>query len=250
MSDGKVVSGADQALWKEYHAHHCPRLRERLVERYRPLARPTLRRLCHYCDDDMEQVAILGLVKAIDRFDPARENVFTTFAVPTIVGEVRHYLRDRCRFIRLPRGFQMLRERIRAKERELARATGRMPCLAEVAQALGVQLDHILEAMAADEQCHPLSLSAPIGSTDDGRPLAMEEMIGERDHRLERAEAEIAWAQMLEQLGPRLKRVIQLRYFGGLSQQEVGRRMGCSQMHVSRMERRALDQLRSSLAPG
>jgi RNA polymerase sigma-B factor len=236
-----------ERLWQEYRVSPTPQLREQLVEHYRSLARATVRRLCHFCDEDLEQVAMVALVKAVDRFDPARDNAFSTYAVPTILGEVRHYLRDQGRLIRYPRALQELRERVRVRERELIQANGQVPTLGEVAASLGVDLDQIVEALAAEERCHPLSLNAPVGASEDGKPQAMDEWIGERDRRLECVEAEVAWGQVLEQLGPQLKQVIQLRYFQQLSQQEVGQRMGCSQMHISRLERRALARLRPSV---
>jgi RNA polymerase sigma-B factor len=248
MKDTEQTAADEQLLWQEYSVRPSPRLREELIHRYRPLAQSAARRICRFYDEDVEQVALLGLIRAIDRFDPSRDNVFSTFAVPTIVGEVCHYLRDCSRLIRYPRALHDLRLKLRSTEAELARASGQTPTLAELAEALNVEIEEITEVMAAEEHCRPRSLDARLGSSGDDDPWTLQEHLGERDWKLERVETEIAWAQILDQLGPQLKRVIQLRYFQGLTQLEASRALHCSQMHVSRLERQALVRLRAQVA--
>lgn len=232
-----------ERLWAEYQERPSPQLRAQLVEHYRPLAHATVRRLCLYQDEDVEQVAMVGLVKAVDRFEPTRAISFSSFAVPTIAGEVRHYLRDHSRLVRSPRALQALREAVRAKERELTRETGYVPSLPEVAAALDRPMEHVLDAIAAVETGHPCSLDTAPGPGLD-RPSGLHETVGEKDRSMEALEARIAWAQLLRPMGAVLQQVIELRYFDELSQKEVGERLGLSQMHISRLERRALAQLR------
>src|SRR4051794_40792829 len=237
----------EQLLWQKYRARPTSQLRAELIHRYRPLAQSTARRVCLYYDEDVEQVALLGLIRAVDRFDPSRGNGFSTFAVPTIVGEVRRYLRDHSRLIRYPRALHDLRLKLRRTEAEMARASGRTPTVAELAEGLNVPLEQITELMAAEEHCRPRSLDALLGAGAEDDPWTLQDHLGEPDRKLERVEAEIAWTQILDQLGPQMKRVILLRYFQGLTQLEVSRAMRCSQMHVSRLERQALARLRAQI---
>jgi RNA polymerase sigma-B factor len=229
-------------------AGHSSQVREELIERYRPLAFMALRNLRHHWDEDLEQVAMLGLIKAIDRYDPATGYCFSSFAVPTILGELRHYLRDQSHLVRCPRPLINLHDAVKARERELTKETGQVPALGEVAASLGVPVDRVAEAMAMEEICRPWSLDAPVPPKEAEQPVTLEDCLGEEDPELTRAEERVAWRQMLERLDPRLKQVIELRFYQNLSQQESARRLGVSQMHVSRLERRALDRLRAQAA--
>ncbi len=147
--------------------------------------------------------------------------------------------------MRCPRPLLNLRDAAKARERELIRKTGKPPTLAEVAAAMGVEVDRVAEAMEADENCHSWSLEGPVHRRPDEQELTLEDCLGEEDPELSKAEARIAWRQVLERLDPRLKQVIRMRFYQNLSQQESARRLGISQMQVSRLERRALDRLRA-----
>jgi RNA polymerase sigma-B factor len=226
----------------------CPELREQLIEQYRPLAMALLQRFRRHPDEDMEQVALLALIKAIDRFDPARGHCFPTFAVPTIQGELKRYLRDQSRLVRCPRSLLDLRDAVFARKRALTQTTGSSPTLAEIAADLEVELDQVVEAMAVDETCHPCSLDGLVPSRTQNQLVALEEFLGTEDAELQKTEERIAWTQALAELTPRLEQVMKLRYYENLSQQEAARRLGVSQMQVSRLERRALEYLRSQVA--
>jgi RNA polymerase sigma-B factor len=207
-----------------------------------------LLRIRRHPDEDLEQVALLALIKAIDRFDPARGLCFPTFAVPTIQGELKRCLRDQSRLLRCPRSLLNLRDAIFARKRTLTQTTGLDPTLAEIAADLGVELDQVVEAMAVDEACHPCSLDGLVPSSKRNQLVALEEFLGTEDPELQQVEERVAWTQALAELTPRLEQVMKLRYYENLSQQEAARRLGVSQMQVSRLERRALDYLRSQVA--
>jgi RNA polymerase sigma-B factor len=235
-------------LWSAYTLHPSSQLREQLIEHYRPLTMAVLHRFRHRWDEDLEQVALVGLVKAVDRFDPVRGNGFPTFAVPTILGELKRFLRDQSRLVRCPRSLLDLHAAVGAKEGELTQQFGRSPTLTEIAAALGKPLDRVVEAMAIEETCHPCSLDDLPPSREYYPPVALEECVGAEDPELKKVEERIAWEQELDQLDPRLRRVMRLRYYDNLSQREAAQCLGVSQMQVSRLERRALDRLRCQVA--
>ena len=226
------------------------RFRDGLVERYRPLAYRLARRFTHGVDEDVRQVALLGLLKAIDRFDPGAGCKFATFAIPTILGELKRYLRDHSRLLRPSRGLHDLRSAVLAKDIELTAQLGRAPTLAQVAEALGAELEQVAEAMEVDEVCRPFTLDGMLLLRGCEQPVALAECVGAADPELTRAETRIACSQKLNSLESPFREVIRLRYFQNLSQREVGQRLGFSQMHVSRLERRALQQLRDEWVAG
>lgn len=235
-------------LWQTYAACRSRRLREELIRRYTPLAMTAPRQILGHRDEDLEQVALLGLIKAVDRYEPARGHRFASFAMPTILGEVKRHLRDQSRLVRCPRFLHDLRHTVKAKVRELTKTSGTAPSLSQVAAALDTGLDQVVEAMAMEEACHPLSLDATVTHHEGDSPTTLEESLGADDPDLERMEDAIAWKQVIERLDPELRKVIEMRYYKHLSQQEAGQQLGVSQMQVSRLERRALDRLRGQLA--
>src|SRR5437016_717941 len=157
VSGSLPAAVSEEQLWSAYARCRDARRREQLVERYRRLAYAALKRLHCMGNEDLEQVALLGLIEAIDRFDPAGGPHFASFALPTILGELRHYLRDQSRLIRCPRPLFDLRAAVIARQRDLRQRIGRDPSLAEIARDLGVDLEHVVEAMAMEDTCHPSS---------------------------------------------------------------------------------------------
>jgi RNA polymerase sigma-B factor len=222
-------------------------LRERLIEGHRQLALAIARRLGHNGDEDIEQVALMGLVKAADRFDPDRGTRFSTFAVPTIEGEVKRYLRDYSRLVRPPRSLLELHDAVVAAEAELTARSGRSPTVTAIAAALGVEIDRVLDAMAMEDTCHPSSLDGLQETTEREASAALHRCLGRDDPELARVEERLAWTGALDTLPPPLRSVIELRYYEDLTQSEIARRLGISQMQVSRLERRALEKLRYRL---
>jgi RNA polymerase sigma-B factor len=197
--------------------------------------------------DDLDQVARLGLLQAARRFDPRRNYRFSTYAYQTIAGYLLHYYRDHASALRIPRRWFDLRPRLMRLAAELAQALEREPTVPELAERLGVSENDVTDALGAQEFCRPVSLDAMRAGADGDEHEPLAGQIGVEDPVLETVELRIALRQLLSALPERLRELMQLRYFQGLSQQEAGRRLGISQMHVSRLELQALASLREDL---
>ncbi len=192
--------------------------------------------------DDLTQVAALGLLKAIERFEPERGLEFSTFATPTIVGELKRHFRDKGWAVRVPRRVQELHVRINTLVGELTHRLGRSPTIGEVAQEARSSEEEVLEAMEAAQAYRSSSLDAP-GRDGGGEPAAL----GELDEALFHVEDRVLVERLLEGLEPREQLMVQLRFFEEMTQSEIAVRLGISQMHVSRLLARCLDALREQL---
>jgi RNA polymerase sigma-B factor len=195
--------------------------------------------------DDLAQVAHLGLVKAVDRYDAESGSHFLAFAVPTITGEVKRYFRDYCWAIRPTRRVQEVQHAIAACEPELTQLLGRSPTISELAEELGVEEDHIMEALASDGYFNLVSLDMPAGWEDSSRSLADE--VGEDDWHLRWVENHEYLAPVLEKLTEREKRLLWLRFEKGWKQTQIAGELGISQMQVSRLLSALLQRLRAEL---
>ncbi len=193
--------------------------------------------------DDLDQVAYLGLVKAVQGFDPERGHDFLSFAVPTIRGELRRHFRDHGWSLRPPRSIQELQTRILAAEGELTQELGRSPRPTDLARHLDVDLEHVLDALAANGCFAPASLDAPVPEGES----ALGDRLGDLDPAFDSAEARVTLAAVLRGLTPRERRILELRFFGGATQAEIGADIGVTQMQVSRLLNRILDRLRERL---
>lgn len=193
--------------------------------------------------DDLEQVALLGLVKAVRGFDPARGYDFLAFGVPTIRGELRRHFRDQGWLLRPPRSIQELQTRILAVEGELTQQLGRSPRPSDLARHLDVDLEQVLDALGANGCFSPASLDAP---TPEGEE-AVGERLGDDDPAFDDAEARLTLAAVMRGLTPRERRILELRFFGGRTQAEIGADIGVTQMQVSRLLNRILAKLRGRL---
>ena len=223
-------------------------IREQLVQGYESLVHFLARRFQNRGEplEDVVQVGYMGLIKAIDRFDPSLGNEFTTFATPTILGEIRRYFRDKGWAIRFPRRLQELYQQVVRTNEAMKNELNRQPTVAEVAARLGVEPDDVLEAMEMSTALTPVSIDAsPTGPEDGGRQLA--ESVGGDDPNLERVEMRDVLERALQHLNERERRIMIMRFFDEMSQSEVAKRLGISQMHVSRLQRAALEQLREHL---
>jgi RNA polymerase sigma-B factor len=224
--------------------------RDWLVERYLPLARHVAARYRGGSEpmDDLQQVAALALVKAIDRFDPERGASFSSYAVPTISGELRRHFRDHTWALRVPRDLQELAVKVGKTESALQSQLGRVPTAAELADHLDVSVEDLLEARDAVGANRMSSLDAPVSSGDeDGASLA--DMLGGDDERLDHVERVMTVGSALDVLEPREREILRLRFHEELTQSAIGERVGLSQMHVSRLIRQALDTLRAAARP-
>jgi RNA polymerase sigma-B factor len=243
---GLTRAEEDRRLLVRYHRHGDRAAREQLVARLLPLARRMARRYRRSDEplDDLVQVATLGLIKAIDRFDPARETAFSSYAVPTMLGELKRYFRDNGWAVHVPRGMQERVMQVDSSVRELSRRLGRSPSVAEIGGALQMSTEQVLEAMEAASAYDAVSLeSYRFGDEGDGETYA--ESIGEEDGRYELVEYGATIAPTLQALPPRDRIVLHLRFVEDLTQAEIAERVGVSQMHVSRLIRRALERLRT-----
>jgi RNA polymerase sigma-B factor len=211
-----------------------------------PLARSLARRYAGKGEplDDLEQVASLGLLKAIDRFDVSREVRFATFAVPTIAGELKRHFRDRGWMLHVPRDIQELSARVVRSREILTRELGRSPTATDVARALGTGVEQVLEALRAADTYRMMSLDEPLA---EGAGAL--EAIGGDDEGYELAEHRVLLRCGLDRLSDREREIVRLRYYEGLTQREIARAVGVSQMHVSRLIRRSIDAMRDTIEP-
>jgi RNA polymerase sigma-B factor len=198
--------------------------------------------------EDLEQVAALALVKAIDRFDPERGTSFSSFAVPTISGELRRHFRDHTWALRVPRALQELAVKIGKAEPPLQLQLGRAPTATELADHLDVTVEELLEARDAAGANRMSSLDAPVSSDDDDS-ASLADMLGADDERLEDVERVMTIGSALDVLEPREREILRLRFHEELTQAAIGERVGLSQMHVSRLIRQALETLRAASRP-
>ena len=235
----------DRDLLRRWRDDHDEQARLELVERTLPLARTLARRYANKGEslDDLEQVAALGLVKAIDRFDLSRDVRFTTFAVPTIAGEIKRHFRDRGWMIRVPRDVQELSARLSIVRDRLTRETGRSPTVEQLSKGAHAGVEQVLEALAAADAYRTLSLDEPLGEG-----LEALDAIGGDDLGFERVEQRHLLRSGLTHLPAREREILHLRFYEGLTQREIADRVGVSQMHVSRLIRRSIESLRKRLA--
>jgi RNA polymerase sigma-B factor len=220
------------------------------VRRHLPLARALAARYGRTQEpfDDLVQVASLGLVKAIDRFDPDRGLAFSSFAVPTILGELKRHFRDKGWSVHLPRGLQELVLRVQRADAQLSARSGRSPTVVEIAEYLSVDTEAVLEALEATAAHTATSLDAPIESETPEDAATPHDTIGAEDDRYALVDASASLADAMRTLRKTDREVFALRFRHELSQREIATRMGVSQMQVSRMLRRATDQLREAIS--
>ncbi len=223
------------------------RLRDRTIEAWVPLAQHLARRYGGRGEpvDDLVQVAVVGLIKAVDRFQADRGVDFAGFAIPTVVGEIKRHFRDRTWAIRVPRRLQELRLEITAANNALTHSLGRAPTVADVALHLGITEEQVLEGLEGARAYNTTSLSTPL-SEDGGTSLG--DTLGGDDHGFELAELRIALGPAMSTLDEREQRILALRFHGNLTQTEIADHIGISQMHVSRLLTKALAKLRRQLA--
>ncbi|MFF4369902.1 RNA polymerase sigma factor SigF [Streptomyces sp. NPDC001594] len=221
-------------------------LRNRLVRMHLPLVEHLARRFRNRGEplDDLTQVATIGLIKSVDRFDPDRGVEFSTYATPTVVGEIKRHFRDKGWAVRVPRRLQELRLSLTTATAELSQQHGRSPTVHELAERLGISEEEVLEGLESANAYSTLSLDVP--DTDDESP-AVADTLGSEDEALEGVEYRESLKPLLEGLPPREKRILLLRFFGNMTQSQIAQEVGISQMHVSRLLARTLAQLRDKL---
>jgi RNA polymerase sigma-B factor len=235
-------------ILRAYHSTGDPRAREAAVERFLPLARSLARRYRGGGEplEDLEQVAFLALVRAVDGFDPSRGTAFTSYAVPSIAGAIKRHFRDNGWSVRVPRELQELALRVERLSDQMIAETGHTPTAAQLAERLGagIELEDVLEAREAFRALRSDSLDQPRGARDEDDAGSLLETLGDFDLDLGRAHDRAALESVLDTLDERDRTIINMYYRGELTQAEIGRRLGYSQMHVSRLLRQAVERLR------
>jgi RNA polymerase sigma-B factor len=236
----------DRRLLERYHRSGDQTAREALVERFLPLARQLARRYQRGGEplDDLIQVASLGLLKAIDRFEPSRDTAFSSFAVPTILGELKRHFRDRGWSVRVPRDLQEMSVRVDRVAEDLSHELGRAPTPAEIAENIGATSEQVLEAREAAGAYRAISLDRPRDEEEEGDGIA--ETMGAEDPGFGLAEDAATVERLMAVLNDREREVLRLRFVEDLTQSEIGARVGVSQMHVSRLIRQAIARLRAA----
>ena len=197
--------------------------------------------------EDLVQIGAIGLIKAIDRFDLSRGVELTTYATPNIIGEIKRHFRDKGWSVRVPRGLQELNVQLSRLIEQLTVQLGRSPTIPELAKAAGVEEEEVLEALESGRAYSSLSLSSG-GTQEDGEELDPLESIGTEEHQYEVSEDRAVLAPGFRVLDERERRILQLRFFEGLTQSQIAQQIGISQMHVSRLIRRSLEKIREEIA--
>jgi RNA polymerase sigma-B factor len=234
-----------EELFRLYREAPDPALVEELVRRFEPLARSVARRYYARGEplDDLIQVANVGLLKAIARFDPDRGFAFSSFATPTMLGELKRYFRDSGWAVHVPRGVKERAVELARVTEKLGARLGRSPSVAELAEGLGATEEQTLEALEAYHGRHAAPLDS--GDDDDSTPFRSAEALGAEDERLEQAEYMTMIAQGVETLSDSDRLILYLRFERDLTQSEIARRVGTSQMQVSRLLRAAIEKIRA-----
>jgi RNA polymerase sigma-B factor len=247
--DGEQRSGRlrdrrrEKLLFTRYCATRDPSLREQLVESYLPLARTIARRYQspRVAVEDLVQVAAIGLMKAIDRFDADRGVAFSSYAVPTMVGEVQRHFRDHTWGVRPPRDLQERAQRLLTVTRTLASELGRPPTAGELATRMQISLEDVVDALQACDARDATSLDRPRSAGEE--TVTMGDTLGGEDPAFERVEQAVTAERLMRRLDAREREILRLRFHEDLTQAEIGELVGCSQMHVSRLVRAALAKL-------
>ncbi len=237
-------------LFRRWNEHGDVEARDELVERFMPLARSLARRYGRSSEpfEDLLQVASLGLLKALDRFDSERRHAFPSFAVPTILGEMRRYFRDSGWAVHMPRGLQERTLRVRDAQERLTNDHGHAPTVGQLAEYLELDTEGVLDTLQALQAYETLSLDAPPPSAED-EAMTYGDALGRDDERYELIELDATVTAALAHLPARERLILHLRFVEDLTQTEIAAHVGVSQMQVSRLLRRSLDQLRA-LADG
>jgi RNA polymerase sigma-B factor len=240
-------TASERQLFERWREDGDPHARTAIVERFLPLARQLARRYQRGSEplDDLVQVASVGLVKAIDRFDVERNVAFSSYAVPTIVGELRRYFRDACWAVRVPRDLKELAVKVNTAIQTLSSRQGHAPSASELADYLDVTLEQVLEAMEASSAHRAIPLDRPT-DLDDGAGEALVDALGDEDPGYVLAEHRATTRQLSQVLSPREREILRLRFVEDLTQSEIARRIGVSQMQVSRLIRRSLSRLEAA----
>jgi len=252
MSDaaasGPERTREDRELFLRHQRDGDPLAREQLVERFMPLARQLARRYQRADEplEDLVQVAALGLIKAIDRFSPDREVAFSSYAVPTILGELKRHFRDRTWAVRVPRDLQELALKVDKAVADLSRESHKSPSVIQISERVGASEEQVLEALEASGAYRATSFDAPRPGGDEDAGDSLGDAVGHFDLGFGLAEDRATLDRLMQSIGPREREVLRLRFVEDMTQAEIGDRIGVSQMQISRLIRQSLARLRAA----
>jgi len=237
-------------LFRRYAASRDPRIRAQLVAAHQNLVRYLASKFVNRGEplEDLIQVGTIGLINAIDRFDLSRAIKFSTYATPTIVGEIRRYFRDKAWSLKVPRRLQELNLAAAKTQQNLSAKLGRSPTVKEVADKIGASEEETLEAMELGNAYNTLSLDSQLTSDSDSAAMTLGEFIGAEDPSIQNMQNFGDLNQAIERLDPRERMIIIYRFFQEMSQADVAQQLNISQMHVSRLQNQALKQLKRTIS--
>jgi len=241
------VTASKEELLLSYLETRDPDTRERVVQCYMPLVEYVARKLSFSRDelDDLVQIGCMGLLRAMDRFDVTKEVDFSSFATPNIIGEIKHYFRDKRSIVKVPRRLQELYTKIKKYTRE-AQVIGKPPTVQELSKIFEVSEDLVVEALDAWQSSSAVSLDMPAYSGSDGSQTTLLDQLGTDDHG-DAVINKVTLRQAMLTLPKRERRIVFLRFYRGLSQAEISERMNLSQMHISRLLTASLKKLRDNI---
>lgn len=236
-------------LFKDYARTHDPSIRDRLILGHQNLVHYLAGKFANRGIplEDLAQVGMIGLINAVDRFDPERGLQFSTYATPTILGEIRRHFRDKGWNLKVPRRLQELNMAAAKASEKLSVELGRSPTIQEVASKVGASEEETLEAIEMGNAYDTVPLDAPMQTQGESAPLTLSEFLGQEDASLQRIEFFGDLRQAIDSLEPREKAIIYYRFFKDLSQTQVAERLNISQMHVSRLQHKAMKKLKELL---
>jgi len=249
MRTKDCIAAETKQLLELYHRSRDKIAQERLVKGHLALVRRLCNRFRHSGEplEDLIQVGTIGLLKAIEKYDPSRGSHFVAFAVPEIVGEVKNYFRDHGWAVKIPRKLQRQKVTVDRAVEVLSQRLGRWPTIPEIAHATGLSEEEVYDTFEVEKHGKPLSLEAEYDGDGTGGSSSFMDYLVSEDGEFEKLIERISLADVLRRLGERGRTIIHLKFYEGLSQTEIARRLGISQMHVSRLERKALIELKQIL---
>ncbi|MDE5416077.1 MAG: RNA polymerase sigma factor SigB [Bacillaceae bacterium] len=237
-------------LWiAQYQKSESDEAQTKLVDHYKSLVQTLSRKFAKGPEhaEDLYQVGMLGLLGAIRRFDPTVGKSFESFAVPTVIGEIKRYIRDKTWSVHVPRRIKELGPKIKKAVDELTNEYQRSPKVEEIAELIGVSVEEVLEAMEMGRSYQALSVDRPIEADQEGGEATLLDLVGRPEEGYEQTDHQILLEKAFVVLSERERQILQLTYYENLSQKETGEQLGISQMHVSRLQRRALQKLRETI---
>ncbi|MBA4602624.1 RNA polymerase sigma factor SigB [Thermoactinomyces mirandus] len=236
-------------LIERFQKNEDAEAQEILIHHYRSLVEMIAYKFAYGSEpyEDLEQVGMIGLIASLKRFDLSMGRSFESFAVPTIVGEIKRHMRDKTWSVHVPRRIKELGPRIKKAVEELTTKFQRSPCVNEIAEYLGVSEEEVLETMEMGRSYHAVSVDNPIEASSDGSQVTLLDLVGSEDKEYDQIDRKLLLEKVFSVLSEREQEVLKLTFFENLSQKQAGDKLGISQMHVSRLQRRALQKLRQAI---